>query len=278
MGIGLKKIPRISRRALLGGGAVLVGAGVLDSILIEPDWLEVSHHRVHSDSIWPGVDGLRIAQITDVHMGKIGKVQEAVIQAVQAIQPQIVVITGDMVDSHEKLGILTEMTSELAARGAKVLATFGNWEYWARISPEDLSEAYARAGAKLLVDQNVVTQGIAIAGTRDGLTNAIDWKAAIADMQTTEPTVMLTHSPFVLDKTPAYMPRFDLTLAGHTHGGQVVVPGWAPFLPVGSGRFVAGPYETHVGPAYVSRGIGTTYVPARMMCRPELAVFEFKRA
>jgi len=60
--------------------------------------------------------------------------------------------------------------------------------------------------------------------------------------------------------------------------GQVVVPGWAPFLPAGSGRFVAGPYETHVGPAYVSRGIGTTYVPARLMCRPELAVFEFKRA
>lgn len=274
----MKKVPRISRRALLGGGAVLVGAGVLDSFLIEPSWLDVSYHRVHSTAVWPGIEGLRIAQLTDVHMGEIGKIQDAAIKAVQAIQPHIVVITGDMIDNEERLGVLAEMTTELGARGAQVFSTFGNWENWANISAEVLSNAYKRAGARLLVDENVVAQGIAIAGTNDGLTATINWKNTIADMKTTEPTVLLTHSPFVLDKTPAYMPRFDLALSGHTHGGQIVAPGWAPFCPAGSGRFVAGSYDTDAGAAYVSRGVGTTYVPARFLCRPELAIFEFGRA
>jgi predicted MPP superfamily phosphohydrolase len=71
--------------------------------------------------------------------------------------------------------------------------------------------------------------------------------------------------------------RSSLCLAGHTHGGQIRAGSLAPFVPPGSGRFVAGWYETEMGPLYVSRGTGTSIVPARFCCRPELPVFELVR-
>src|SRR5690606_36064237 len=89
--------------------------------------------------------------------------------------------------------------------------------------------------------------------------------------------LLLTRSPgFVDDFSPKR--SFDLCLAGHTHGGQIVAGIWAPVTPPGSGRFVAGWYTTPMGPLYVSRGTGTSLVPARFCCRLELPLFELVRA
>jgi len=69
-----------------------------------------------------------------------------------------------------------------------------------------------------------------------------------------------------------------LALAGHTHGGQIrMTEYFAPVRPRGSGRFVSGWYELATGPAYVSRGTGTSIVPARFSCRPELPVFRLRQ-
>lgn len=270
---------RITRRALLGGGAVLAGAAAVDGLLVEPDWLQVTYHRVVSQAVWPGIEGTRIAQLTDVHIGDtLGKVQEETVKAVHAVRPQIVLITGDMVEKPSQLPQLTEMTAALVRTGATVYATYGNWEHWGYIDRAALSKAYEQAGAQLLVDQNVLTQGVALAGTNDALTRQINWRDTVHGLRNREPTLLMTHSPFVMDNAPDFVPPFDLVLAGHTHGGQVRLPGWAPFTPEGSGRFVSGAYKTPLGAAYVSRGIGTTLMPVRLLCRPELAVFELSRA
>ena len=65
-------------------------------------------------------------------------------------------------------------------------------------------------------------------------------------------------------------------LSGHTHGGQIRLPFYAPYTPYGSGRFVAGWYRDTLAPLYVSRGIGTVTIPARLFCLPELAVFTLR--
>jgi predicted MPP superfamily phosphohydrolase len=62
-------------------------------------------------------------------------------------------------------------------------------------------------------------------------------------------------------------------IAGHTHGGQIRLPFYAPYTPWGSGRFVAGWYHDTLAPLYVSRGIGTVTIPARLFCLPEVALF-----
>ena len=69
--------------------------------------------------------------------------------------------------------------------------------------------------------------------------------------------------------------RFSVCLSGHTHGGQVAFGGWAPWLPVGSGRFVAGFYDVPGCRLFVSRGVGTSVLPLRLGAQPEVVVFEF---
>jgi len=69
--------------------------------------------------------------------------------------------------------------------------------------------------------------------------------------------------------------RFDYMLSGHTHGGQITFFGAAPVTPVGSGRYVSGWYREHGPDMYVSRGLGTTSIPARFCAAPEIAVFDW---
>lgn len=92
------------------------------------------------------------------------------------------------------------------------------------------------------------------------------------------PGFLLTHSPGFLDSIPRQPAPFALTVAGHTHGGQIRLgPGLVPFVPPGSGRFVAGWYDLPIGRVYVSRGTGTSIVPARFTCRPELPIYRLRQ-
>jgi hypothetical protein len=126
------------------------------------------------------------------------------------------------------------------------------------------------------VNETVRVAGLGLTVTDDQLAGYVRWDRALADLKD-GPRLLVTHSPALLDRPPPSAPRFDLAIAGHTHGGQIRVGSFAPALPPGSGRFVAGRYDTPFGPAYVSRGTGTSIVPARFCCRPELPVFRWVR-
>src|SRR5437870_2194984 len=102
-------------------------------------------------------------------------------------------------------------------------------------------------------------------------------RPALAGVGARDVAVWVLHGPGYVDELPqSIAPRPALLLAGHTHGGQIRLPGFTPVLPVGSGRFVAGWYRDTLAPLYVSRGIGTVFVPARLFCPPELPVFSLR--
>jgi predicted MPP superfamily phosphohydrolase len=87
------------------------------------------------------------------------------------------------------------------------------------------------------------------------------------------------HAPGYIDTLhPAALglPRALLVLAGHTHGGQIRGPGCTPVVPRGCGRFRQGWYESDLGRVYVSRGIGTSVLPLRFLCPPELPIFTLR--
>jgi len=86
------------------------------------------------------------------------------------------------------------------------------------------------------------------------------------------------HAPGYVDKIqPGVVPRPAAIISGHTHGGQVRLPLYTPYTPYGSGRFVAGWYRDTLAPLYVSRGIGTVVLPARLFCPPELPIFTLRK-
>lgn len=227
------------------------------------------------ESLPTSLSGFTVAQITDAHLTRLGHLESTILQAIRSASPQLIVLTGDLIDSLDHAGVLAELCAELSRTGAQVVATLGNWEHWGHIHRADLRRLYRRSNTTLLVDQWLELGGLSLYASDDSTGGT---PSAIATpLEGDRPRILLTHSPAFVDDY-ALAVDFDLALAGHTHGGQITAAGLAPVTPPGSGRFVAGWYDTPAGRLYVSRGTGTSLVPARFLCRPELPLFELVRA
>lgn len=261
------------RRFLRASGGAAIAAGAY-AIGIEPAWLDVREIDVAVRGLPRALAGFRVAQLSDVHLTSLGRVHDHVFAALRARPVDLVVITGDAIDDEARLGVLTDLCHALRSTGAPVLATLGNWEHWGAVPRAALRAAYARAGARLLGDEAMrLDAGVAVIATDDSCSGNANLGAALRDVPRAEVRLFLSHAPGLFDELPTDAPRFDLGLAGHTHGGQLCVAGGAVWVPPGSGRFRAGLYDTSHGPLYVSRGVGTSVVPARFTCRPELPIF-----
>lgn len=267
---------RRALRLLLGGGAVAVGGY---ATALEPAWIEVTEHDLPVPGLPRALDGYRVAQLTDVHLSALGRVHDRIFAALRARPVQLVVITGDAVDRESALPVLTELCHGLSSNGCAMLATLGNWEHWGAVPREALKRAYARGGARLLGDESIgLDAGVAVIATDDSCSGNADAATALSAVPRADLRIFLSHAPGIFDELPRGMPPFHLGLAGHTHGGQICALGGAVWVPPGSGRFRAGMYATANGPLYVSRGVGTSVVPARLTCRPELPIFRFVAA
>lgn len=269
--------PELSRRRFLAAGATLATGGALHAFAIEPNWLEVTAHEVPVPGLPRGLDGFKIAQVTDAHFVRIGRVEERIAEELRAEDVQLLVLTGDILDNARKLPVLKEFCSGVRRQGLATVATLGNWEYQSKVKGPELEAAYADNGVKLLVNaEAVLPDGVQVIATDD----ALEGKPELGPLHSArgDARVLLTHGPAFLDRVDATSGRFALSLAGHTHGGQIRLgPSAVPFLPPGSGRFVAGWYDFAGGRAYVSRGTGTSLVPARFTCRPELPIFTLRQ-
>lgn len=265
------------RRVLVGTGAV--GAlGVIDAFGVEPRWLDVSRHDVPVPRLPSALEGFRIAQVTDAHLHELRAVEDAIVRVVAEDDVRLVVLTGDIVNDARGFSHLQELCRALAARGRTLLATYGNWEHRGNIAPDVLAKTYAAVGATLLVnDALVVDSALSVVATDDSLSGRVRLSEALSKRANAPASLFLTHCPEFFDRVPKDVGRFDLSLAGHTHGGQARLGSFAPVLPPGSGRFVSGWYDAPAGRAYVSRGTGTSIAPVRFSCRPELPIFTLRR-
>ena len=250
-------------------------------IAFDTDALDIHDVPVPVPRLPRHLDGLTIAHVTDTHLRRLDRLEERVLAAVRAREPAVVVLTGDMISSRKALPVLAEFCHALAAPGRRVLAIRGNHEVCAKIPVADLRRLYRRAGARLLVNEHVTLDAaLTMVGTEDSITKHYDLRAALRGLPATPVRIHLSHAPEVFDWTHGPAVTFALCLAGHTHGGQIRLPFLPPYIPQGAGpRFVAGWYpQTKMGPAYVSRGIGTTSLPLRLNCPPELPFLRLERA
>jgi uncharacterized protein len=267
---------KLSRRALIRGGLCCVAAAAgADAFLVEPRWLAVSRMDVPVPSLPRSFAGYRIAQLSDLHLSSLGSLHEAVCREVSAYDPQLIVLSGDAIESEDRLDLLETLCRQLARPGREVVATPGNWEHWGHVSMVALDRAYARAGARLFANTSAaLSSGPRLLTTDDYCSGQANIDKALSSFVPSPLTLFVTHAPGLLDELPASMPPFALGMAGHTHGGQVCALGRAVWVPPGSGRFREGMYTTPHGPVYVSRGIGASILPVRLTCRPELSLFQ----
>lgn len=258
--------------AALAGGAFV--ASGLDAFAIEPRRVTVSRHEFGSGA----GPVLRLVQLTDLHMHEVGEHEADVAEAVGRLEPDLVLCTGDMIEREEDLELLDAFL-ELLDPDAPKLGIYGNWERSAKIEPERLARVYAGRGGRLLVNE-------AFAGTHEGRAYAIiglddllrgrpDLEKATAGLDPGPNRLLMEHCPAFRDKIPEGS-RPPWMIAGHTHGGQVQIFGWAPVRPGGSGRYVEGWYRDARPALYVCRGIGTVGIPARFGAPPEVAAFDWR--
>jgi len=274
--------PTLTRRHFLAATAGALGAAALgDGFLVEPAAIDVTRHDVPIPGLPLALDGVRIACLADVHLHNgVSRAARAALEHLDRERPEIVVFAGDICNQRDDLPTLTAWARD--ARGTvATFATFGNWEHQARIHRRRAETAYGNAGVELLFNSSarvrVRDASVTIVGLDDPVAGAPDPMTALAGVAAHDVSVWVLHGPSYIDELPkSITPSPALFLAGHTHGGQVRLPGFTPYLPVGSGRFVAGWYRDTLAPLYVSRGIGTVFVPARLFCPPELPVFTLR--
>jgi hypothetical protein len=269
----------VQRRTFLriAGCACLAGAGY--AALLEPRWLEVTEHDVPVVGLPRALEGFTIAQLSDIHIGRFGGLHARLVEELAARSPQLVALTGDVLDDPAALPAVKELVHALAAPGRQLVATLGNWEHWAEVPLDELGRVYRDAGVRLLGNESTaLADGVVLVATDDGCSGHADELRAFRDVPTGAARLLLTHAPGLLDELGAGTPRYDLALAGHTHGGQLRAFGAAVWTPPGSGRFRHGHYQTAQGRAYVSRGIGASVIGARFTCRPELPFFRLVAA
>jgi predicted MPP superfamily phosphohydrolase len=221
-----------------------------------------------------GVDELRIVQVSDVHLSRhIGREElKSLLDLVEEAAPDLVVFTGDLLDSP--VGAAYEQEAALLA-GLRprlgVFAVLGNHETYFGL-PAAL-DFYRRAGLKLLRNQAETVDGLVVAGVDDMTEGKDAGRLLTACRDDRRFTLFLKHRPTPAPDVPG---RFDLQLSGHTHGGQI----WpSHFLAArANGGLLHG---LHPAPGqgwiYVSRGAGFWGLPLRFLAPPEITLFKLRR-
>ncbi len=225
--------------------------------------------------------GWRVLQFSDVHYGFHYGAREfqKVVKTINELKPDIILLTGDMIHDHwSKIPDPTDLLRDINnPRGGK-WAVLGNRDHH---SKDEITKSLKHAQFTVLHNTSdyIESNGerLYIAGVDDIFHGNPDFKKALGNFTRDDRVLFLVHEPDLIDYSLEY--NISAQFSGHSHGGQIQLPFLGPlFTPELSekyqeGLYFVGPQDT---PLYVNRGIGTTRIPVRLFCRPELTVFTLK--
>ena len=253
--------------------------------------LEVNEYEIVSNSVPQNFDGFRIAQVSDLHNAEFGENNSKLIELLSQTEPDIIVLTGDLIDSRQTDIRIALTFAREAMKIAPVYYVSGNHE--ARVSEyEDLKMGLAEAGVIILENQKVeITregETITLMGIDDpsfledylfGDSESVA-RQAIENLQNESDgyTVLLSHRP---EQFNLYVDTgMDLVFSGHAHGGQFRLPLIGGLVAPNQGffpKYDAGRFSQENTTMIVSRGVGNSIIPVRFNNRPEIIVVELKK-
>lgn len=239
--------------------------------LVEPNLLSVKKIFLKDEQL----DGLKIVFASDFHVKPYEKYRlKRIVKTINRQLPDIILLGGDYVNGHRKGFTLSadEIAKELHNLKSKygTIAVMGNHDGWQ--GKDEVIKAFEENGITVLENANKKFKEFTIAGVEDFQTGRPNVKNTLVGV--VSPVILLTHSP---DVFPRVSPDVNLTLAGHTHGGQIVLPG-GKILTVPSlygTRYAYGLKEENGKRIFISKGLGTSILPLRFNCIPEIVVIEF---
>ncbi|WP_263358703.1 metallophosphoesterase [Acidicapsa ligni] len=283
-----------TRRRFLKTSALAVAGLALYSGEVERHWIDLKHIDIALRGLPPAFEGVRIVQLSDIHMDEFTEpfFLRHVVQRINALQPDIVLLTGDYVSANERAasfaigaawqcaGILKELTCP------QRYSILGNHDVI--VGTDEVTEALTASGIPVLNNTHLPLERngdrIWLAGLDDPLAGHANAESAIpASIRNVpnEPVILMCHGPDYIDHILRHPVgrSIDLTLSGHTHGGQVRIPLTPAFnLPPMGQKYVEGHFQLGTMQLYVNRGIGTVGLPFRFNCPPEITHITLRRA
>lgn len=248
-----------------------------------PDQFKIELHEISLPALAPAFDGYRIVQVSDIHMGTWMNSERlnGLVMLVNQLSADTLALTGDFL-THDLPGIVESMEpiiSRLTAKDAK-LAVLGNHDYWS--NPKKVRSLLRNTMITNLSNRiypiNRGADTLIFAGLDDYYNGHADLEAVLAQLPSppTSPVILLVHVADFAD-IAAETSRFDLQLSGHTHGGQIVLPViGAPILPPHGKKYRSGWYKIKNMHHYTTRGVGTSSIPVRINCPPEITVITLR--
>lgn len=280
--------PRKQRLAAVGLVLILLLLGTGGWLLWDNRRLDVTTYEVVLDDLPRAADGLRIAQLSDLHAAQFGTFQDRVVAATTAAQPDLIALTGDLIDyrTSQLDGVLT-MTERLQSI-APTYFVLGNHEADSSLM-EELITGLEAQGITVLRDEAVELRSAGVELTVAGLDDP--WLRTAAgqsrrdasgllaglDLPEDAATVLLAHRPEQLGSYTGT--GVDLVLSGHAHGGQVRIPGVGGLYAPHQGMFptlTEGVHELEGTTMVISRGLGNSSVGVRVNNPRELVIVELR--
>ena len=275
--------------------AVLLAAAVLAGFCVwQNNDLTVSRSQVMSGRIPAEFDGYTIVQVSDLHNKEFGRGQRRIMSKLAEQNPDVIVITGDMIDSRNTD---VEKALDFAKKAAELAPCYyvpGNHENRIPEAYEQLKAGLRECGVIILENEAVelerdgkvitlmgVLDPIFNVGKTDEAGNILEDERTVMEGQLKNLdslnrfTILLSHRPEMLDLYAAA--GINLVFTGHAHGGQWRLPGLGGIIAPGQGFFPAYTEGAHTAgdtAMYVSRGLGNSLMPIRIFNRPELVVVE----
>lgn len=221
--------------------------------------------------------GRRAVHLSDLHLDRYHPRHDVIVEAVAALRPDWIFITGDLLNVPEGLPHLFRFLTRLRSL-APVYITLGNHDHYSGVAVCDYAELADRHKIALLVNQTVYIPAgmgeLAIVGVDDPSLHRADLRC-LPPRADHRFTLLLAHAPNILDQLEEHH-AVDLILCGHSHGGQWRIPGVPTFwLPPGCGGRIAGHHRNSRHRLYVNRGLGWSFLPFRLNCQPEIALIEW---
>lgn len=275
------------RLAWIALAAPLVPASLaLWAFVIEPASLRLREYELAPPGWPPACDGLRVAALADLHVGSpwngLSKLAEIVAET-RAAHPDLVLLAGDYVIQGVRGGkrVAPEEIGDALRPLDPPLGTWavlGNHDWW--LGQTRVRRALEAGGVRVLEDESTPIErgdcAFWLTGIGDYWESPHDIDAALRPVREGAPILALTHNPDVFPLLPPA--RVSLTIAGHTHGGQVYVPFYGrPIVPSVYGeRFAIGHVVEDGRHLFVTPGLGTSMLPVRFLVPPEISLLTLR--
>lgn len=277
--------------AAIAGLGTAVGLGAY-AMLYAQFALQVRELDISFPNLPPAFDGYRLLHISDLHLAKLGLLEKRTMEIVSRREVDGCVVTGDVTTKARASHIFREICSVIPHQDPIVMV-LGNAEHKPWLDSDTLTEALRFDGLQILTNSSTTIargdESITVVGVDDAYSRHSDLDAAFSGVDPRSFILFLTHSPCVAPE--AVQHGADLILSGHTHGGQVRVPGigmlWTHmrrnkslndglYGPEDLGRITG----TDAGDSvlFVNRGIGTSRIHIRLLCPPEIVYITLHRA